>query len=157
MNINKITIVEKQVSDKALTDLIRAHKHYCKQHTPTSSGHALSVNSNKIDKVVYWLASVGNEPAGCIGLAPFDGVKHEIKTFHVLENFRGLGIGIALLDTLLKHAKQHGIKQVCLETGSSEGFAASRYLYKKLGFAQCEKFGDYIHDPFSYCMSLMLK
>lgn len=106
--------------------------------------------------MTYWLALADNKAAGCIGLAPLESKHFEVKTLHVLDAFRGYGIAIKLLHTLIDHAKQNGARAVSLETGSSPGFAASRQLYEKLGFVQCEKFGDYVNDPFSYCMRKIL-
>ncbi|MEM6914673.1 MAG: GNAT family N-acetyltransferase, partial [Pseudomonadota bacterium] len=77
----------------------------------------------------------------------------EIKTMHVLEEMRGRGTGMLLLHHVFAVAKAEGVHQLKLETGSNEGFAASRRLYERAGFEHCAPWGAYTDDPFSYCMA----
>ena len=69
---------------------------------------------------------------------------------------RGEGIAHLLLQAAVDDATASGIKELKLETGRSEGFAASRRFYEKQGFTPCERYGRYGNDPFSFCMSRSL-
>ncbi|WUH89278.1 GNAT family N-acetyltransferase [Streptomyces sp. NBC_00433] len=57
------------------------------------------------------------------------------------------GAGRALLDGLLAEARRRGFRRVSLETGTQEGFAAARRLYRGAGLAACPPFGDYRATP----------
>ncbi|MEY4872779.1 MAG: hypothetical protein RLZZ563_2109 [Pseudomonadota bacterium] len=49
-----------------------------------------------------------------------------------------------------------GYARVSLETGRTEAFAPAVALYRKYGFEECEAFGDYVVDEFSWCLTLAL-
>lgn len=38
-----------------------------------------------------------------------------------------------------------------------DGFAPARALYASVGFAVCEPFGPYTANPYSTCMTLVLR
>jgi len=139
--------------DPRVQALISQQKAFAEAHTPPNSGHAVEVGSDAIEAVTYWLAVDGDEGVGCIGLKALDEKAGEIKTMHVLESQRGRGIAQALMHALTDEAQKLGLSVLKLETGKSEGFAASRRFYEKAGFDYCEPFGPYRADPFSVCMS----
>jgi putative acetyltransferase len=151
-----VTVTETASTDADLIGLIDTHAQYCAKHTPSGSGHAVATNASNLTTIRYWTAYLGRQAVGCIGLSQINHTHAEIKTMHVLSSARGGGIGITLINRLLAEAKSSGFDRVSLETGRSDGFAASRALYKKAGFIPCEPFGDYADDPFSYCMTMQL-
>jgi putative acetyltransferase len=53
-------------------------------------------------------------------------------------------------------ARERGFRQVSLETGTMQAFAAARELYAKVGFVPCGPFGDYVDSPNSTFMTLGL-
>ena len=61
-----------------------------------------------------------------------------------------------MLRHLLGDAASRGVRQLALETGSTEFFAPARALYAGAGFAVCGPFGDYRDDPHSVYMTLTL-
>lgn len=75
---------------------------------------------------------------------------------HTAERFRGKGIARALMTTLIGAARQRGYERLSLETGYTEGFAASRALYESFGFTPCPPFDAYVDDPYSFCMTRKL-
>jgi putative acetyltransferase len=65
------------------------------------------------------LALCGEEPAGCVGLRPFDARRCEMKRLYVRPAYRGRGIGEALLGRFLKEAR--GIEAAEGDLGSDIG------------------------------------
>ena len=104
----------------------------------------------------YFIARIGGEAAGCAAFKEIAPGHGELKTLHVAPAHRGRGIGLRLIIKLEEAARQRGLIRLSLETGRSEGFAASRRLYQRCGFASCPPFGVYADDPFSYCMTKSL-
>ena len=147
-----VQVFEVSREDPRIEALIARQKAFAEAHTPPGSGPAVEVGQATTAPRPDWLASDGGEPLGCIGLLKLDDARGEIKTMHVLEERRGEGIAQALLASLVAKATEDGVSTLLLETGKSEGFAASRRFYEKSGFDLCEPFGVYREDPFSGCM-----
>jgi len=145
-------IVELRPSDARVKFLIDSHRRYCEEHTPEGSGHAVDASASDTSDIRYFVAMDEGTLLGCIGIRALNGCDAEIKTMHVLPNSRGRGVGEMLVNRLLDFARGEGIGRIFLETGKSDGFAASRRLYSRLGFEECDSFGAYSSDPFSYCM-----
>ena len=70
--------------------------------------------------------------------------------------WRGKGVGEAMLVHLLAVARARGNTRVSLETGRTEAFAPAVALYRKYGFEECAAFADYVADDFSQCLTLVL-
>ena len=143
--------------DPRLLRLIRIHKDHCNAHTPAGSGHALDKGAigTKVDArpVTFWMAISGDEAVGCIGFRQLGLETAEIKTMHVVEAARSRGLADRLLGHVVRHAQSLGVRELRLETGRSDGFAASRRFYARAGFKPCAPYGDYADDPFSVCMA----
>ena len=146
-------VIELSAEAGRVTALIDIHSAYCAEHTPAGSGHAVNATTPDLSDMRYWVATIKGDPVGCIGMKSIADRHAEIKTMHVLQTSRGAGVGKELLSTLIEKAQSAGFSRLSLETGKSEGFAASRRLYKRLGFQACPPFGNYTDDPFSYCMT----
>ncbi|MEM9840384.1 MAG: GNAT family N-acetyltransferase [Pseudomonadota bacterium] len=139
--------------DPRLEALITLQKEHAAKHTPSGSGHALDVGTAKEGPVRFWLAILDDDAVGCIGLMDRSAEEGEIKTMHVKRAYRGRGVASELVEHILDEAAASGFSRLVLETGRSEGFAASRKLYTRYGFALCDRFGPYANDPFSFCMA----
>ena len=148
-----VTIVPCPVDDSGLLELLAIHKAFAIANTPEDSGHALSPDEALPETLHYLVAKRAGEAVGCVGLMEIEPNHGEIKSMHVREAARGLGLGQQLLDAALRMAEARGFARVSLETGRGEGFAASRRLYERRGFEVCAPFGAYRHDPFSVCMT----
>jgi putative acetyltransferase len=149
-------IIELPPADARVRQLIEEHLRYCAAHTPRGSGHAVDTSAATTTGIRYFVALASETPLGCIGLRPLSQKDAELKTMHVLAAARGQGTGERLVHRLVDTARREGFERLFLETGSSDGFAASRRLYLRTGFEACEAFGDYAEDPFSYCMTRRL-
>lgn len=93
-----------------------------------------------------FLTAVGKEDliAGYIGLyGSFD--EGDITNVAVAEEFRGLGIGFLLVESIKEMASSQGIRQIFLEVRASN--AAARALYRKAGFEACGQRKDFYREP----------
>lgn len=80
-----------------------------------------------------WIASVGDAPAGCVlsvrGDEPGDA---KLRLLLVEPFARGLGVGGALIDAVVDHAREHGDRRVVLWT--NHPLTGARRLYERRGF-----------------------
>ena len=90
--------------------------------------------------VVYLRA----EPIGCGAVKHHPGEVTDIKRMWVAESVRGLGIGRRLLEHLEGLARQHGSREVRLETG--DVLAEAIELYRSAGYVEVPPFND---EPFA--------
>ncbi len=106
---------------------------------------------NKLDSIknaiVYYLE---NTPVGCGAFKSFDINAVEIKRMFVLSNYRGHGIGLAILEALELWAAELSFSECVLETGHTNPEAKA--LYKKCGYQIIPNFGPYINADNSVCM-----
>jgi ribosomal protein S18 acetylase RimI-like enzyme len=87
-----------------------------------------------------WLATAGQEVAGCVALRPLGAERAEIKRLFVRPAFRGAGIGRALAEHVLAAAAAANYRRVCLDTLPSMTSAVA--LYRRLGFTEVEPYTD---------------
>jgi DNA-binding MarR family transcriptional regulator/GNAT superfamily N-acetyltransferase len=84
------------------------------------------------------------EPIGCGAVKHHPGGVTDIKRMWVAESARGLGLGRRLLEHLEGLAREHGSREVRLETGDVLGEAIA--LYRSAGYAEVEPFNN---EPFA--------
>lgn len=75
---------------------------------------------------------------------------------HVGASYRNKGVATKLMLILIEECHRRNHTEIVLETGNNEAFSASRQFYRKFGFKQCDLFGPYVGDNFSYCMRKVL-
>ncbi len=85
-----------------------------------------------------WLAESNDGTIGCVALRPLPGSIGEVKRMYVDRAWRGRGVGRALLETLIAHARTLGYHH--LRLGTLSEMAAARSLYASLGFAPIERY-----------------
>ncbi len=92
------------------------------------------------------LAWVDANLAGCCALRPIDSSDYanaaEMKRLYVRPEFRGLGLGRQLAETILENARMNGYNSVLLDTLDNMGIA--RAMYQDLGFREIP---PYYHNP----------
>ncbi|MFL5616900.1 MAG: GNAT family N-acetyltransferase [Gemmatimonadaceae bacterium] len=85
-----------------------------------------------------WLAQANGEAIGCVALRPLPDGIGEVKRMYVEAAWRGNGVGRALLQTLIAHARALGYQQ--LRLGTITEMTAARSLYQSLGFVPIDRY-----------------
>lgn len=87
------------------------------------------------------VAYCGNLPVGCVGLKSINETNCEMKRLYVKAEYRNLGIGKELIESIIKTAKELGYKCLSLET-IPEIMGSAIRLYRECGFKEvCNKDG----------------
>ncbi len=84
------------------------------------------------------VARIGDEIVGTVGLQRFDEETADMRRMYVPQEFRGLGIGEALVDAVMAKARSLGFSQMILDVGQSQ--VAARHVYAKAGFHDVDGF-----------------
>lgn len=87
-----------------------------------------------------YLAYIDGKLAGCVALRRFDDTHCELKRLFVRPEYRGIGLGKYLLDTIVTEAKTIGYRCMLLDT--MPGLATAVVMYKRYGFQEIEKYYD---------------
>ena len=106
--------------------------------------HGLSLANLFQPHILFFLAYADNEPAGCGGVAFYDGLA-ELKRMYVRPQSRGQGVAQAIVARLEQEARAREINRLVLETGDAQ-LAALRF-YHRAGFTRCSAFGPYAAMP----------
>ncbi|HEY5806784.1 MAG TPA: GNAT family N-acetyltransferase [Povalibacter sp.] len=99
---------------------------------------------------VFLVAYAQGVAVGCGATRLNDPHTAEIKRMYVLPAYRGRGIAGAVLTALEAHAKTLGAKHLVLESGERQ--PESLAVYRRAGFREIERFGEYVDSPLSLCM-----
>jgi putative acetyltransferase len=151
-----LRIVEDDLTGEAIAALLRLHLDEMYRLSPPESVHAMPIARLREADVAFWSAWDGPRLAGCGALKHLGQGHGEIKSMRAAPEYRGKGVGRAILGHLLAEARTRGYGRVSLETGAGEPYLPARRLYEAAGFALCEPFGAYRPDPHSVFMTLAL-
>lgn len=144
-----VTVTPADLADPRVAEIVAAHNAHCLASSPPGSCHFFTHDKLVGPDITVWTAWHDGELAGIGALQALGAGEGEVKSMHTLEAKRGLGVGAAILAAILGEAERRAYRRVSLETGSNAHFAAARALYARQGFAPCEPFGAYTHDPAS--------
>jgi putative acetyltransferase len=149
-----ITIADPTAGD--VRELLEHHLRWTSGQSPAEDVHALGVDALRDPAVTLFSFRGNGELLGVGALKQLDARHAEVKSMHTANAARGRGIGRAVLDHLVRVARDRGVHRLSLETGSMAAFAPARALYASAGFVPCEPFGDYRPSPYSTFMTLVL-
>jgi ribosomal protein S18 acetylase RimI-like enzyme len=90
--------------------------------------------------------------AGCVGLRKLSDGVCEMKRLYVKEQFRGLGLGRALAEAVIKETQKIGYNYMRLDTVPS--MEVARALYSSLGFKQTR---SYRYNPIEGAVFMELR
>jgi GNAT superfamily N-acetyltransferase len=100
-----------------------------------------------------WLAQSSEGAIGCVALRPISDGTGEVKRMYVDRAWRGQGVGRALLEALIAHARTLGYDH--LRLGTLNDLIPARSLYRSLGFAPIERYrADEMIDTEFYELAL---
>jgi ribosomal protein S18 acetylase RimI-like enzyme len=100
----------------------------------------------------FLLAVYKEQPVGCVALRKLSDDICEMKRLYVREQFRGLGIGRALVEAIIDKARKIGYNYMRLDTVPSMEVASA--LYVSVGF---KKTGAYRYNPIEGAVYMELK
>lgn len=87
-----------------------------------------------------WIASTGARALGCVALRPMTPEAAEMKRMFVEAEWRGRGVGRALVAALIAGARARGYRTVRL--GTLDDMLAAQALYHSFGFAPVPRYRD---------------
>jgi len=149
---------------RSLTDdvgaLLQQSRDYQNELYPPESVHQDNTSSLLADQVyfigVFQTKDEGELLLGIGAIKFFDGLPAygEIKNLFVPPEHRGKGVAKVIMSALETRLKDQGAHLCRLETGPSQ--LESIGLYHRLGYRQCDLYGDYQPDPLSLFMEKKL-
>jgi GNAT superfamily N-acetyltransferase len=89
---------------------------------------------------VLALARIEGRCAGCAALRPFDATRCEAKRLYVRPEFRGLGVGLALLEWVVARAREAGYREMVGDTMPVMEQALK--MYDRFGFERSAPYSD---------------
>ena len=127
-----------------VTALLERHLAFSTSETPPEHSFALDVIGLIHPAITFFsYRAADGQLLGVGALKLLDGESGELKSMHTAAEARGRGVGRAVLAHIIGVAREHGLRRVYLETGTTPGFAAARALYASQGFVPCGTFGGY--------------
>lgn len=99
------------------------------------------------------LAFADGKLAGCIALRQLEDEICEMKRLYVRDEFRGCGIGNALIKKLIEEARLIGYKKMLLDTYPPK-MAKAVNLYEAHGFREI---APYYHNPYGETLFMELR
>jgi GNAT superfamily N-acetyltransferase len=97
----------------------------------------------------FLVARDGDRAVGCGAIRVLEPKTAEAKRIYVEPDYRGKGVGRAVLARLEAAARELGVKRLVLETGVYQEAAIA--LYRRAGFTQVDCWGEYTTSPTSIC------
>lgn len=95
----------------------------------------------------FWLAIQGDQVIGTVSLKEMGENIAKLKRMFVTSDLHGKGVGEALLNYALNHAKTQRFTKVILNT--NEHMTRAHHFYEKHGFKQKGKTGTQLHFELS--------
>jgi putative acetyltransferase len=154
--VKGLTIAEDDLSGADVQALVAFHLGGMHAESPACKVHALPLDKLRQGGVTFYTARVNGALAAMGAIKRLGETHGELKSMRAAPEWRGKGVGEAMLRHLLAVARARGYARVSLETGRTEAFAPAVALYRKYGFTDCAAFADYVVDSFSQCLSLAL-
>ncbi len=121
---------------------------------PASSIHTLDLDKISNESGVFLVGYISQVAVGCCSVCEIEPCIGEIKRVFVRLQYRRNRIAERMMEHLEKHAAESGFKLLRVETGYKQPEAIE--MYRKLGYYDIPKFGEYINDPNSVCMEKRL-
>jgi putative acetyltransferase len=136
--------------------LIEHHLREAHRNSPPGAVFALDLSGLRDPALTLWTAWDGETLLGMGALKLLGEGRAEIKSMRAAPAAQRRGVGRAMLDHLIAEARVRGVRELLLETGANDAFAAARALYESAGFRPCAPFGDDTLTDFNRCYALSL-
>jgi putative acetyltransferase len=151
-----MNIVIDDLTGSSIHALLNEHLQSMYELSPPESVHALDIEKLRKPEITFWTAWDGPLLLGCGALMELDKSHGEVKSMRTPAAHRGRGAGRAILSHIIAVARSRSYERLSLETGSHAAFNPAHKLYESAGFNYCGPFGEYIEDPNSVFMTMIL-
>ena len=148
-----LQVRQDDLSTQEVQALIAEHLSGMHSNTPAGQVHALDIERLRVPEVTFWTAWLDDALCGCGALKELDSLSGEVKSMRTRAAFLRQGVGQAILDEIVRTARQRGYTHLFLETGTGPAFEAAHKLYLRNGFAWSGPFGDYTATDFNVFMA----
>lgn len=151
--MDALTITRARPADAEFALLFARHTAAMHAQTPPESIHMMDAAKLDHPDIRFFVLREGAAAVGMGAFKRIDARHAEIKSMHILAEWRGRGLARRMLDHLIADARAQGFTRLSLETGAQPGFAPARALYAAAGFEFCGPFEGYGEDPSSVFMT----
>jgi putative acetyltransferase len=124
-----IRILQANLDDPRVIELIENHVIAARRQTAPGSAHALDLSGLRSPNVSVWVADRGEDIVGAGALKRLSDVEGEAKSMYTPTSARRLGVARIMLSHIIDAARNKGLRQLSLETGSWLYFDPARALY----------------------------
>lgn len=124
--------------------------------SPPGQAFAFDLSGLTAECVTVWTAWHGDAIAGMAALHDRGDGIGELKSMRTHPDFLRTGVAAALLDHIIGIARDLGMRQLSLETGSGLAFEPALSLYRRRGFRPGHAFADYPVTEFNRFLHLDL-
>lgn len=144
-----IIVARTDPHDPQATALLKQSHALMQSLFPPEDNFYLEINDLVATDIHFFTAREGDQILGTGALKIHDGYG-EVKSMFVSEAARGKGIAAAILRQIEDTARAENLSALKLETGNV--LHAAHALYRRAGFTNCDRFGDYTDAPSSIFM-----
>lgn len=152
----RIDVRPDDLASTEVQSLIAEHVAAMHGSSPPGHVHAFALSALRAPDVSFWSAWVDGQLCGCGALRELDPLTGEVKSMRTRGGFLRLGVGQAVLEQIVRTARERGYTRLLLETGTGERFAAAHALYRRNGFEWTNAFGNYQATDFNLFMAKTL-
>ncbi|OQE15492.1 hypothetical protein PENSTE_c028G02107 [Penicillium steckii] len=142
-------------STPAVLDLISLH--VAEINRMVDSCDVLDVSSLQASNATFYSAWEGNDLMGIGALKELSSTHGEVKSMRTVATQLRKGVGRAIVEHLIKVAKERGYDRLSLETGKDASFKSARGFYTNMGFELSEPYGPLPPCPDSSFVTLKLE
>ncbi|MDT3427405.1 ribosomal protein S18 acetylase RimI-like enzyme [Paenibacillus forsythiae] len=151
MNIELVQVAPEH-PDLAL--LIARLDRYLFELYPPEEVYLVDFEDPCVNDIYFIVAYLDSRPVGCGAIKKLDEAHVELKRFFVEPEFRNRGIARRIVRRLEEEAAKQGYQGIKLETGDQQTEAVG--FYKKNGYVEIPRFGEYAACPSSLCFEKRL-
>ncbi len=151
-----IDVRQDDLSSAGVHSLIAEHLSGMHGNSPPGQVNALAIQDLRAPSVTFWTAWVEGILCGCGALKELDPLTGEVKSMRTRSVSLRRGVGQAILNEIVRTARQRGYSRLLLETGTGPAFDPANGLYRRNGFERSGPFGDYTATDFNVFMAKAL-
>ena len=148
-----IDVRQDDLSSTDVHSLIAEHLAGMHGNSPPGHVNALAMAGLRAPDVTFWTARIDGLLCGCGALKELDQLTGEVKSMRTRPAFLRRGVGQAILDRIVRAARQRGYSRLLRETGTGPAFEPAHALHRRNGFGPGSPFGEYSATDFNAFMA----